>query len=382
MEKREKKGKANIMIRILQSVNIMDRAGLETMLMNYYRNIDRTKIQFDFLTHRAETGAYDEEIKNLGGKIYHAPRLYPQNYIQYFNFMNRFFEEHPEYLIVHSHIDSMSYFPLLAAKKKGVPVRIGHSHNSKLDKDFKYPIKYFALKKMPTVANEYFACGKMAGEFMWTKQKFNIVHNAIELDKFAYNEELRRTVRNKLKISDSSLVIGHVGRFNYVKNQVFLIDVFCEIVKEKPDSLLILVGKGEDEEKIRCKIHEAELEDKVLVLIDRLDVDRLYQAFDIFVMPSLFEGLPVVGVEAQANGLPCVFSKNVSEEVILTHNAERFLLNNNAKEWADLIIKKDIERNADAVLELSNSGYDIRKEAKKLENWYLKKYEQLKEEQR
>lgn len=368
------------MIRILQSVNIMDRAGLETMLMNYYRNIDRTKIQFDFLTHRTETGAYDEEIRELGGKIYHAPRLYPQNYIQYFNFMNRFFEEHSEYLIIHSHIDSMSYFPLWVAKKKGVPVRIGHSHSSKLDKDFKYPIKFFALKKMPTVANEYFACSKMAGEFMWPNQKFNVVHNAIELNKFAYDEETRRAVRNKLKISNSSFVIGHVGRFYYVKNQFFLIDVFYEIVKEKPDSFLILVGKGEDEAKIRCKISDAGLEEKVLILIDRLDVNELYQAFDIFVMPSLFEGLPVVGVEAQANGLPCVFSQNVSEEVILTHSAERFSLNNNAKEWADLILKKNIERNENAVFELSNSGYDIKKEAKKLENWYLKKYEQLEED--
>lgn len=360
----------------------MDRAGLETMLMNYYRNVDRSQVQFDFLTHRDTPGAYENEIKELGGKIYRAPRLYPQNYIQYFNFMNRFFEEHSEYLIVHSHIDSMSYFPLMAAKKKGVPVRIGHSHNSKIDKDFKYPIKYFALKKMPNVANEYFACGKMAGEFMWPNLKFNIVHNSIELNKFAYNEEIRRTVRNKLKISNSSLVIGHVGRFNHVKNQIFLIDVFYEIIKEKPDSFLILVGKGEDEEKIRCKIHNAGLEEKVLILIDRLDVNELYQAFDIFVMPSLFEGLPVVGVEAQANGLPCVFSENVSEEVILTHSAERFLLNNNAKEWANLILKKNIERNVDAVSELGNSGYDIKKEAKKLENWYLKRYEQLEEDER
>lgn len=367
------------MIRILQSVNIMDRAGLETMLMNYYRNIDRTKIQFDFLTHRTETGAYDEEIRKLGGRIYHAPRLYPHNYIKYFQFMNQFFEEHPEYLIIHSHIDSMSYFPLQAAKKKNVPVRIGHSHNSKIDKDIKYPIKYFALKKMPDVANEYFACGKMAGEFMWPNMKFNIVHNAIDLNKFAFSEETRKVVRKKLKISNSTLVIGHVGRFNHVKNQLFLIDVFYEIIKKKSNSLLILVGKGEDEDKIKCKIHDVGLEEKVLVLIDRVDVNELYQAFDIFIMPSLFEGLPVVGVEAQANGLPCIFSENVSEEVILTHSAERILLNNNAKEWADLILNKNTERNKDAIFELSNSGYDIKKEAKKLEKWYLKRYEQLKE---
>ena len=149
------------MIRVLQVVNDMRRAGLETMLMNYYRNIDRNEVQFDFLTHRPYDGAYDEEIDRLGGKIYHAPRLYPQNYPQYFKYMKAFFEEHPEYRIIHSHIDSMSFFPLLAAKKSGVPIRVGHSHNSKLDRDMKYPIKYFALKGMPKVANVYFSCGEL-----------------------------------------------------------------------------------------------------------------------------------------------------------------------------------------------------------------------------
>ena len=134
------------MIRILQVVNIMDRAGLETMLMNYYRNIDRTKVQFDFLTHRIEKGAYEDEIISMGGKVYHAPRLYPQNYKKYFGFMKAFFMEHPEYKIIHSHIDAMSYFPLQAAKNSGVPVRIAHSHSSKFDRDIKLPIKFIAKK--------------------------------------------------------------------------------------------------------------------------------------------------------------------------------------------------------------------------------------------
>lgn len=367
------------MIRILQSVNIMDRAGLETMLMNYYKNIDRSKVQFDFLTHRNEIGAYENEIKELGGQVYHAPRLYPQNYLQYFIYMKKFFKEHSEYKIIHSHIDSMSYFPLLAAKKSGIPIRIGHSHNSKLDKDLKYPIKLYALKGMPKVANIYFSCGKLAGKFMWKNRKFKIVHNAIDLTKFAFNESLRRTIRNKLNITDDTFVIGHVGRFNKVKNQLFLLDIFNEIVKEKPNSLLILIGKGEDEIKIRDKIHELHLNGKVSILIDRPDVYELYQSFDIFVMPSLFEGLPVVGVEAQANGLPCIFSKNISDEIILTHNAEQLLLMDNAKEWADKILSKDIIRNSEACSELKRSGYDIKTEAKKLEEWYLNTYNQIKD---
>lgn len=365
------------MIRILQSVNIMDRAGLETMLMNYYRNINRSKIQFDFLTHRSEIGAYENEIKEMGGKIYHAPRLYPQNYNNYFKYMKNFFEEHPEYKIIHSHIDSMSYFPLLAAKKSGVPVRIGHSHNSKIDKDFKYPIKFLALKGMPNVANAYFACSEIAGRFMWQKKDFHIIHNAIDLSKFVYNEQIRKKVFDKLNLSDDTFVVGHVGRFNKVKNQLFLLDIFNEITKIRINSLLILIGKGVDELKIRKKIHELKLDQKVIVLLDRDDVNELYHALDLFIMPSLFEGLPVVGVEAQANGLPCVFSSRITHEIMLTNNAGMYSLGKSAKDWAINILSKDIERNGNAFFELKKAGYDIKSEAKKLEEWYLNKYSNI-----
>ena len=362
------------MVRILQSVNVMDRAGLETMLMNYYRNIDRSKIQFDFLTHRPENGAYENEILEMGGKIYHAPRLYPQNYIRYFKFMKGFYKEHPEYKIIHSHIDAMSYFPLLAAKRSGVPIRIGHSHSSKIEKDMKYPIKFMALKCLPMVTTDYFACGQVAGNFMWKRRKFVVVHNAIELEKFAYDETLRRRVRKDLGILDTTLVIGHVGRFIRVKNQLFLLDIFSEIVREKKESLLMLIGKGEDEDAIRKRVNELGLNEQVMILIDRKDVNELYQAFDMFVMPSLYEGLPVVGVEAQANGLPCIFSDRISKEVILTNNSEMLSLERGASEWAKRILNKNHTRNLDAIDELKSQGYDIKIEAKKLENFYLDRY--------
>ena len=174
------------MIRILQCVNIMNRAGLETMLMNYYRNMDRNVVQFDFLTHREEKADYDDEIEFLGGKIYHAPRLYPQNYPSYFKYMTNFFNKHKEYLVIHSHIDTMSYFPLRAAKISNIPIRIGHSHNTRLDYDFKYPIKFFALTQMPKVANVYCGCGQAAGDFMYPNKKFRIINNAIDLEKYSF----------------------------------------------------------------------------------------------------------------------------------------------------------------------------------------------------
>ena len=172
------------MIRILQCVNDMHRAGLETMLMNYYRNIDREKIQFDFLTHRPQRSDYDDEIESLGGKIYYAPRLYPQNYPKYFKWMKQFFSEHPEYKIIHSHIDAMSYLPLKAAKKANIPIRIAHSHNTAIDRDFKYLLKTYFRFKLPKVANYYCACGKEAGEFLFPGKEYMYVPNAIEIDRF------------------------------------------------------------------------------------------------------------------------------------------------------------------------------------------------------
>lgn len=295
------------MIRILQCVNDMHRAGLETMLMNYYRNIDREKIQFDFLTHRPQRSDYDDEIESLGGKIYYAPRLYPQNYPKYFKWMKQFFSEHPEYKIIHSHIDAMSYLPLKAAKKANIPVRIAHSHNTAIDRDFKYLLKTYFRFKLPKVANYYCACGKEAGEFLFPGKEYMYVPNAIEIDRFLFNENVRMKKRRELGIKDE-IVIGHIGRMSYQKNHKYLIDVFAEILKKRNDSILLLIGVGEKLDDIKKYVEKLGLSEQVRFLGNRADVDELYQAMDVFVMPSLFEGLPVVGVEAQFSGLSCIFS--------------------------------------------------------------------------
>lgn len=358
-------------IRILQVVNIMDRAGLENMLINYYRNIDRSKVQFDFLTHRDDKGAYDDEIVRMGGKVYHAPRLLPHNYLKYFKFMKKFFLKHTEYQIIHSHIDTMSSFPLFAAKKAGIPFRISHSHSSKLDKDFKLPIKFIGKMLTPKFANKHFACGKKAGEFLYKKGAFEIINNAVDLNKFKFNEALRRKKRKELKISENTFVIGHVGRYMYIKNQSFLIDVFNEVLKYNSDSILMLIGKGPDEVFLRKKVEELKIVDKVMFLIDRDDVNELYQVMDIFVMPSLFEGLPLVAIEAQANGLPCVVSSNISNEVLLTNNIQSFDLTMGEKLWANRLSKISLKRDFNNLKILKDAGFDIANEAKKLEKIYI-----------
>lgn len=347
------------MIRILQCVNDMHRAGLETMLMNYYRHIDRTQIQFDFLTHRPRKSDYDDEIISLGGRVYHAPRLYPQNYPKYFKWMRNFFAEHPEYKIVHSHIDVMSYLPLLAAKKVGVPVRIAHSHNTALEKDFKFLLKQYFRKKVNSVATHRFACGEAAGRFLFGKKSFEIIPNAVEAEKFYFDEAVRKQKRRELAI-ENKFVIGHVGRFCLQKNHEFLINIFDVVQRMAPDAVLLLVGVGEKLEQIKKQVFALGLETKVQFLGNRSDVNELYQAMDVFVLPSLFEGIPVVGVEAQFSDLPCLFSDRVPREVKFNRKSKFVDLDERSKFWANEILKtygRGVR--SKATQDIINSKYNI-----------------------
>lgn len=355
------------MLRILHCVNNMHRAGLETMIMNYYRNIDRTRFQFDFLTHREERSDYDDEIEALGGRIYRAPRLYPQNYPAYFKFMKKFFREHPEYKIVHSHIDAMSYLPLLAAKKAGVPVRIAHSHSTGIDRDFKYPLKQYFRLRLGSVTTKNFSCGNDAGRFLFRGRDFTVIHNAVDPTLFGYDESLRKKKREELGISDQ-FVIGHVGRMSYPKNHGFLLEIFVELLKQKPDALLLLVGTGEKEQELKEKVSELGIDSSVMFLGNRSDVNELYQVMDIFVLPSHFEGIPLVGVEAQFAGLPCLYSKGVPSEVCFNENCRFQSLSEPASVWVDGVLSMSAELDRSEVNK--NSPYDIRVAALNLQKHY------------
>lgn len=324
------------MIRVLQCVNDMHRAGLETMLMNYFRHMDRDQVTFDFLTHRPWKSDYDDEILSLGGKVYYAPRLLPQNYPAYFRYMKDFFREHPEYRIVHSHIDAMSYLPLAAAKRAGIPVRIAHSHNTSIDPDFKYLLKMFFRNRLNSVATDCLACGTEAGQFLFKGKPFTVIPNAIDTSLFRFDEAIRKKVRSELQVDDS-FVIGCVGRLTYQKNLPFLLDIFREIAQANSDSILLIIGGGEDEESLRKTAMEYGISGRVRFLGVRDDVNQLYQAMDVFAMPSRYEGLPVVGVEAQVSGLPCFFSANITRELQLSDHAF-FLPIDQTGEWVKQIL--------------------------------------------
>ncbi len=326
------------MIRVLQCVNNMHRAGLETMLMNYFRQMDRNLIRFDFLTHRPQKADYDDEIRDLGGNVYYAPRLYPQNYPAYFRYMRNFFREHPEYRIIHSHIDAMSYLPLAAAKAADVPVRIAHSHNTGIDPDFKYPMKMLFRQRLPHVATDYLACGTEAGRFLFGDRDFTVIPNAVDSTAFRFSQETRDRVRKELNL-EGHFVMGSVGRLTYQKNLTFLLQVFRRIHEDCPEALLLIIGGGEQETELKEMSRTLGIDDRVRFLGVRDDVDQLYQAMDIFVMPSRYEGLPVVGVEAQFSGLPCVFSGEITRELRISDKAWYLSIERPPEQWAEFILR-------------------------------------------
>ena len=362
-------------IRILQVVTHMERGGLESMIMNYYRHIDREKVQFDFLVHRQERAAFDDEIESLGGRIYRLPRLVPWCK-DYLSALNCFFDEHPEYKVIHVHQDCLSSVILKVAAQHNVLVRIAHSHNANQDKNLKYPIKLWFRRSIPQYATNLFACGKDAGDWMFSGAPYQIINNAIDVAVYTYDPEKRTEMRHQLGLTDE-LTIGHVGRFNPQKNHPFLLDIFAALLKKEPNAVLLLVGGGEDMPKMQAKAQKLGISERVRFLGVRSDVADLMQAMDVFVFPSLYEGLPVTMVELQAAGLPCLISDKVPPECILTDGLVDILPLSAATEtWADNIFKKrDIPR-TDRRVEITAHGFDITTEAVKLQEFYINAYEQ------
>lgn len=359
------------MVRVLQIVTYMGRGGLETMLMNYYRHIDRNKVQFDFLVHREFEADYDKEIMELGGKIYHMPRLIPWSR-SYRYALKKFFLNHPEYKIVHVHQDCLSAVALQCAKECKIPVRIAHSHNSNQDKNLKYLIKKHYMKQIPKYATSLFACSKAAGDWMFRGRKYHILRNAVDTQNYMYNNEAAIQIKKELDLQNK-IVIGHIGRFNPQKNHDFLISIFLKCFQKNKNVRLLLVGDGDGRPEIEKKVRNAGIQDKVIFLGVRTDVERLLQAMDVFVFPSLYEGLPVTMIEAQSAGVPCLISDRVPLECIITKKlVYSQKLDDSADEWAETILRLASVERRDCREEIMEAGYDICKEAEKLQRFYLR----------
>ncbi len=366
-------------IRILNLFTIMNRGGAETMVMNYYRNIDRTKVQFDFMVHRSQRGAYDDEIEALGGKIYTMPPIRPWSSLEYRKIIRKFYSEHPEYKIIHSHMSELGCYDFIEAQKMNVPVRICHAHSHPYEFDIKTPVRWYYKTKMMPHITHMFMCSETAGEWLYGKKnsdKFIMLNNAIDSEKYRYNEKIRAEVRKTLNIKDNQLVVGHVGRFNPPKNHEFIIDIFNQVHKKEKDAILLLVGDDSLNcgDKVHKKVERLGLNENVKFLGVRSDIPNLLQSMDVFLFPSLYEGLGIAAVEAQAAGLPTLISDRVPIECKKTDLVEVVSLKDSAQVWSEKVIECSRIKRQDMTEKIKAEGFDIKENSKWLQEFYLNCY--------
>lgn len=359
-------------IKILQIFTVLNKGGAETNLMNYYRNMERSQFQIDFLVHR-ESGFFEDEILNAGSKIYRLPPILPWKLKEYKKAVCDFFDKHHDFDIIHGQCSELGVFIYEEAKRRNIPVIIAHAHNNKMDRDIKLLFRWMWKNKMRKSINQYFTCGKEAAENLFGKklalQSYQM-NNAIEVENFKFNSSIRDRKRKELGVDEFYNIIN-IGRFNTQKNQLFLLDVFAEILKSHKGFQLFLVGQGELENRLKEKVKKLNLEKNVRFLGLRNDVPELLQAMDYFLFPSLHEGFSVAFVEAQTTGIKCVISDGVPvESVLVKDNVTIIPLKGNAKHWAKKILEINLSERKDVSEMIKKSGYDIKENAKKLEEKY------------
>lgn len=361
----------------------MNRGGAETMVMNYYRSIDRTKVQFDFMVHRQERGAYDDEIEAMGGRIYRMSPIHPGKIGKYKKELKVFFDEHPEYSIIHSHMSELGYYAFKEAKAHGVKCTIAHAHNAPHFKDetltekLKDIMRWRLKHKIRKYNDNMFICGMDAGKWLFgrfKKRKFVMMNNAIDAEKFRWNPQRAQELRAQWGLDDK-FVICNVGRFNAQKNHDLIIDIFNLIHYQIPDSVLLLAGNGDLEERIKMKVDGLGLTDSVRFLGVRSDVNDILLASDVFLFPSLYEGLPVTLVEAQASGIRCVISDAVPKDCAITKNIDVIPLEATTGTWANaVLLYKEGYSRKDTYPVIVKKGFDIKENAVWLEEFYINEY--------
>lgn len=358
------------MIRILHINTTLNRGGIETMLMNYYRNIDRTKIQFDFIIQCEEKCDYEDEIAKMGGKIYRLKRIKPYNPWNFERDIYQFLKKHNEYKIVHSHINAFSKYVLRAAKRAGVPNRIAHSHTILKNNNMRNIYKNIVKIGINKYATKRFACSKDAGKWLYGNADFEVLKNAIDIEKFKFNVVKRKNYRKELGIEENEIVYCDIGRFAELKNQSFLIDIFYNIQREQR-AKLVLIGDGPLKEQLQQKVKKLGIENEVIFTGLRDDVNDIINAMDVFVFPSLYEGLGIVLVEAQSNGLKCFVSDTIPNEVIILDNVKVISLKCDEYKWANIILEEKNIQRSESVYKIKEAGYDVKENAKKLQKMYL-----------
>lgn len=356
----------------------MKYGGTETFIINFYRKLNKDIIQIDFVYQGYEKGVYDDELLENGSNIYHVPYK-NQNPILYTKKIKEIIMN-GNYKIVHSHMDAMGAWPLLIAKIAGVPIRIAHSHNTSHQTNNKIKLFINDLVKIiiRKVSNYYFACSKEAGiwlfgEKLYNQNKIKIIHNAIELDKYSFSDSKRQDIRSQFNITNQ-IVIGHVGQFREQKNHKKIIEIFYELLKDNTSYLLMLIGSGPLEDEIKKMVYDLGIQKNVIFVGESRNIFDLLNVFDIFLFPSLFEGLGIVAIEAQANGLPCVFSNQIPQEAIINKNVYIVGLDEDVDCWINALKKAYQSGHNKNLYFLRQAGYDINKETNRLQEIYIDLY--------
>ncbi len=365
------------MERVLHVVNSMGVGGIETFLMNVYRSINKDEFQFDFLLHKKTNSYYEDEIKALGGGLYYLPSR-RDGLIKSKSALDAFFDAHREYHIVHDHVSSLSDIDaLIYARKYEIEGRIIHAHSTAApgNKIHKF-LHRINQSKVKSVANYYFSCSDAATEWLYSgtgiKDKVSFIPNGVDCQAFCFDNYIRKDYREKLNINNKKTII-HIGRMSSEKNQLFLIDAFKIYHDKNNNSKLLLVGDGIMRNEIKDKIHKLNLDEDVELLGVRKDVSALLMAADLFVLPSVFEGFPVSIVEAQATGIPCLYSKNVTSTAKVLQNVHQLEIDKGPKIWADKFeVMLEEGRQEDANQKISASAFNIENVSDNLSAFYKK----------
>lgn len=362
-------------IRILHVLGGVSLGGAESRIMDLYRYIDREKIQFDFLVHQSGQGYYEEEIKELGGRIYRVPRFRLYNLFAYRKALGDFFTKHHEFRAVHGHMTSTAAIYLPIAKKNGIPMTIAHARSAGVDKGIKGTVTRLMRRPLRRKCDQMFACSGLAGEAVFGKKnvlagKVRIVPNAIDVRPFCYDGEMRADMRRTLSLEDK-FVIGHVGRFHYAKNHEYLLEVFAEIAKRQDNAVLLLLGEGERMAEMKKRAESLDLTDKIFFCGNQKETWKYYQAMDFFIFPSRFEGLPGTVVEAQSAGLRCLISDKIAEETLITELAVSKSIAESPVKWAEYVIANREYERTDRYEQIVSAGFDVRTQAKWYEQLYL-----------
>ncbi|MCI6920233.1 MAG: glycosyltransferase family 1 protein [Lachnospiraceae bacterium] len=374
--KGNKKTEQNEILHVLHVFGKLNRGGAESRVMDLYRNVDRAKVQFDFMQHTTKVCDFQPEIEQLGGKVYHVPPFRFWNYFSYCKAWKQFIREHPEIRIVHGHMTSTASIYLPIVHKKGV-FTIAHSRNAGVDKGIKGKLTKFLRRNLTEKCDRCFACSKLAGEAVFGKEAMEqgnvtIIPNAIDAARFTFDPEVRKQKREELHIQPEEFLIGEVGRFDPQKNQKYAVEILAECRKKNFPAKLILIGEGPLMETVRQQVEELQLQEYVIFTGLQKNVVPFYQAMDFFLLPSFYEGLPGVAVEAQASGLRGILSDAITTETAMTSLMEFRNVQEPAEVWADRIMACGHYERQNTLKEMQEAGFDVKNLAKRLQDFYLR----------